>query len=1188
MEETNQNTMDIVESGLDEMKPSKYGSNPFEVFTNEKSKDILYSDLSMADNLQTAFRDDSFIYQGGQLIYNKMEDNSVVKDENFTTDIKSEIVKNSGLKKDLQETVINRAKNEEHLLELLTEAKEHERRLDALDETTLGGFFYRGAAITSDLIPLLAAAPVTIGGRIALASSPVRRFLTGATYDGLVELSKREMSERDRTTLELVVAPLLGGAANAAFGKGYSVPKELKERATDMIRMNTNMSKEDVKELDSLLKNEKVEEANALVKAKMKQGREEVVASEDLIAMVDLKNKTLGMTESAYNKLRGDLSFLLEHSNSESMAKLARHYFEDPLLKNNTKDVLYGSRTAVELKETLLGDAQREFNALAKDWRQAFVESGQKKDFGTNVNGLLETFSEGRESLYHYAGKLHLLRSNNIRNMRRDDLALKWITDELETNMKFTRATAEEMGKKMMKATENVAMKHHDTLTQFGAIKFADGSIKQDKFYATNVYRKGSFEELIAQGFKSQDISDYMTRSYINGLIKNAREAGNNVRAAKLKELTTKINGKNEDFDNLQLAMLRFIKSVTKSSVGARRLRVDKLREDDLDDFIEEAFKDNPDMLELIKNLKEETDEAVKDGFGKEEVVFQKRRKAFDRSYVKEYANGEISFDNFLETNLDAIYTQYAKKMSGRVSLEQTKGKTAYTPDGNEIKEFKLNTEEEIEAFFKKAQAEINNKNISPNKKESEIERIRHTLLQMMGEPTIDKPDSMTHQVVDILNNMTVGLKLGAGALPMIAEYTNMAMKFGVREFLSNFQVGKDIQKIMTTGKVDDNLAKEMYEFLEIGKELGEGFAGIRQEANMNPFSTANIATGNTYNTPMENALNTAHKFSMKFASATLLMSGMKPLHTFGQAAFGATIVNQFFKRNIGVTKDLDKFFKKEMNMSDEMFDRVLSQFRKHGKVDTINNKAKVNKANFAKWDDEEAYFAFRHGTKRVLDTYMQRGHLGDEFGATVGGRLLSDTFYGRMFLNLKNYMIVSYTKQLGRMAYDMDRKQQLTMAAQTVAVTSLVYAQAIVNNLGNEEKTKEALEIGNVAKNVLNKLSFGSYMPMSYGFGEAMLTGSSGYSNTLPVWFQNQFPQFATIKDIAGIARTPYNLATGNFAKVGKDAVALIPNHPAVQPFRNKAKTAFEDSIRLDRNAELREKASEERYEDLKEQLGY
>lgn len=1181
------------DSGLNSLISESIKKNPFKITADKTPEELEYSDISMLDKLQTAFRDDSFIYQGGSAIYRKQFDKSFEFDESFNEQRKNDLLKDIPLRDDLKNNILDRAKNEEHFRTLVDDSLKFQRELEALDKSTWNGFFYRGTALTTDLLPILASAPVSIGGRIVLSSSPIRRFATGAVYDGAIELAKRELGERDRTAMELVTAPLLGGLANSMFGARFAVPKELKESTEQMIRLNTNMSKKDVEKVNQLIKEEKIDEANAVFKQKLKDNKIEEAKADNLFDMVLSNNKVQNMSSGAYNKLRGDLTFMLQHSQSPTMSRFAKEYFEDPMLRTskngdettgNTLDKLYGSRTAIEIRDALTTAYQEEFNEINKNWYKAFVETGEKKNKGEIINGLFETFSDSRELLYHYAGKLHLKRSNNIDGFKDKTKALKWISDELVENLNFKRDTAENLGKSMMDATEKIAEKQHDILNLFGAKKFQDGTIPKDKLYATNIYRKGAMDDLRYKGLSDEQIGDYLARSYVNGLMDNAGKAGDLSRISKLRnKFELKINSKNEDFDKLKYAMLGFIKSSTGDNVGAvRNLRNQKvLKEEVLDDLLSANFKDNQEVLDLL------FPQGRTEVKGSEQVIFQKHRKAFDRAYTRTYTTKDgrearITFDELLETNLDSIYTQYSKKMSGRTSLERTTGKVAFNEDGNPIKkEFDLETEEQVENMFLKIQEEINSQSIPQHKKASEIARVRHTFLQMMGEPTIENPFAQTHQLVDIMNNMTIGLKLGAGALPMIAEYTNIVMRFGAKEFLQNADVGKDIQKILTTGKVPKGLAQDMYNLLSIGRELGEGHFSIRQEANMSPFSTANILKDKT-GTTVDNFLNTAHNFSSKFASATLLLSGMKPLHAFGQAVFGSTIVNRF------LAKKVDKQLLREMNISKDMAKRISKQFEKHSTRKTLGDgTTQVKEMNANNWDDTEAFITFRHGIKRVVDTYMQRGHLGDELGVTLGSQLLSDTWYGRMFLNLKNYMIVSYTKQLGRTVHNFDKKQSLTMATQIAMVSNLVYAQAVMNNIGNKEKMEKALEPEEFGLNVLKKTSFASYVPEVFGFGEVLSSGSSGYSNTLPVWVLNQFPQMATLKDLTGIFRVPYNIASGKYDAIGKDAVNLTVNHPIIQPARNYAKTIFEKQRKERVNLERQKENQEKKLDDFREKFG-
>ena len=211
-----------------------------------------------------------------------------------------------------------------------------------------------------------------------------------------------------------------------------------------------------------------------------------------------------------------------------------------------------------------------------------------------------------------------------------------------------------------------------------------------------------------------------------------------------------------------------------------------------------------------------------------------------------------------------------------------------------------------------------------------------------------------------------------------------------------------------------------------------------------------------------------------------------------------------------------------------------------------------IKRPNFKDWDDDEAYRAFRSGITRVLDTYIQKGMATDEPGITIGGKLLQDTFYGRLALNLKNYMLTSYTKQLGRMLFNYNDRTKWIALSQAVSVMGMVTMQNLALYSGDKEKLEKSFEPERFTSNVIKKLSFSSFLPDLYDAGRVLATGSDSNNHSMSMFLRSQIAPLTVMDDLANVLSVPYKLAMGDLYGVGKGITRATPNILPVSMIEN------------------------------------
>ena len=137
----------------------------------------------------------------------------------------------------------------------------------------------------------------------------------------------------------------------------------------------------------------------------------------------------------------------------------------------------------------------------------------------------------------------------------------------------------------------------------------------------------------------------------------------------------------------------------------------------------------------------------------------------------------------------------------------------------------------------------------------------------------------------------------------------------------------------------------------------------------------------------------------------------------------------------------------------------------------------KVQKLNLEQWDPEIADI-FISGIKRMTNTVVQRSTLGDKVGILVGDKLVQNTVFGKLALEMKGYVINSWSKQLGRALTRRDL-YSLGMLTTQMTLGSLAYMAQIYTNYPHDAKKRaELLQPEKIAKATFARSSMASWMP--------------------------------------------------------------------------------------------------------------
>ena len=521
-------------------------------------------------------------------------------------------------------------------------------------------------------------------------------------------------------------------------------------------------------------------------------------------------------------------------------------------------------------------------------------------------------------------------------------------------------------------------------MLEWNSKKFANGSIQKDDTYMPHQWRKGFMDDMIANGHTREEIQNFYYDSFIKGLAEDSHMH------KALKDGTKELSARQVE-KKLRLSINNFLSKQNKVQI---------------------ASKDIANMRISLSNELTENFDEYETLFGKElkrEAGANTRsRMHFDRSHTTKTKNGgDLTFADGLVHNVEALYTNYAMKNGGRTALQDilvadvipsiAKKNRILAKEDNGVKPeydgITLDTDEGLDILYKHIQDELNaNPKLTENQVKKELARAKQVIKKFAGEPTVANPTSKAHQVVNIVNNLTHFLYLGMAGAATGTEFAAMSAKFGTEEMISNMKYhGKNIDQYIREGKVDDELAKELYQFNNTLEELAEGFNSVRNDMDFNSLTTGMTSRRN-YKKTWADRLNQAENFSMKLSAATMMASGMKPISAALRASMGSMVFNQLIEHSLNPTAKTIRTLQKEMNLSDEQIEAIVDQIKLHST--TVDGLDRVTKT--FDLEDSKFYTAVHKPNKKKIDLEQKlkdhyKGKKGAKNKRELISRLLSD-----------------------------------------------------------------------------------------------------------------------------------------------------------------------------------------------------
>lgn len=407
-------------------------------------------------------------------------------------------------------------------------------------------------------------------------------------------------------------------------------------------------------------------------------------------------------------------------------------------------------------------------------------------------------------------------------------------------------------------------------------------------------------------------------------------------------------------------------------------------------------------------------------------------------------------------------------------------------------KELTLGTEAERLEIKNRISREMTEKGVDTKKAKAELVRFDEIVDDYLGKPTSTDPFGTLTQMQRIASNLNIARLLGQTGITMSAELGGLMFRAGVRNFME-FSSMKSLMKQLKTGKIDDKLAQEIQTHIGLGTALTRD---INPNAYDHEFDLQGLGQVGIRDRILDSIENT----SAKLADATLMIGGVKPLTANGEIIISKTVINEIVNIAGKGKKTLTKTDIKNLNeygIDEVMAQRIHSQIKEHGSFSKKkwSNGHKVQELGYENWTDAEAQKFLTNSVRRISNNIIQKSLLGDKVGNVVGEKLFKNNLFGKLFLELKDYVITSYVAQLGRTLTRRDAHMFGMFMAQASALTVATVGQNYMNNAYNEEKLKESMKPENILKRVVSLMPPSAYIPTAVDMASNVFTGERFFS---------------------------------------------------------------------------------------------
>ena len=443
-----------------------------------------------------------------------------------------------------------------------------------------------------------------------------------------------------------------------------------------------------------------------------------------------------------------------------------------------------------------------------------------------------------------------------------------------------------------------------------------------------------------------------------------------------------------------------------------------------------------------------------------------KRRLKIDVDAELALPDGKIlRVKELMNRDAEQVYDTYAQQLSGRIALA----------------EIGIKSEDDFIQLKRNINAEAKEKGLEAEaKKHIETFEILHDLLlgrNPSSAPLNAKAGSKTARAARLIADYNFIRLMNQVGFPQIAELGNIITIGGIRGLIQVVPEFGSLIKRAKDGTLEDQVARDIVNFLGVGNERA-----INQAFNRFDPVENYVAQNTTF---FDKSIEKAISFIQPIKRLTADVSGMAPITLMLERAAARTAMQNITDAAFKSTKISAKRLA-GLGLDEDMAERVYEKIRKHAvtvKSPFFRNQ-KLRQTNMEEWDKNpdgtfdakgaETRDAFTVAVVRMTRRSIQQNDLGNL------NKYMTGTM-GKLIVQFRTFMIVSYTKQTLHGLAARDLRAAGAFAAVTLFAGASYTAQQYINSLGRddrEEFLKERLDIAEIGKAAFQRSSYASLIP--------------------------------------------------------------------------------------------------------------
>ena len=444
-----------------------------------------------------------------------------------------------------------------------------------------------------------------------------------------------------------------------------------------------------------------------------------------------------------------------------------------------------------------------------------------------------------------------------------------------------------------------------------------------------------------------------------------------------------------------------------------------------------------------------------------------KRRLKIDVDAELALPDGNIlRVKDLMDRDAERVYDTYAQQLTGRIALA----------------EVGIKSEDDFRKVISGIKAEGKEKGLE-KEAAAQIQNAEILFDLLLGRnpssaPFNAKAGSKTARVARLVADYNFIRLMNQVGFPQVAELGNIISIGGVRALMQAIPEFRSVIKRAKNGELEDQVAKDIVNFLGVGNERA-----INQAFNRFDPVENYVAQGSTF---FDKAVEGSIAFMQPLKRVTADISGMAPITLMLERVAAKTAMQNITDAAFKSTKISAKRLA-GLGLNEDMSERVFNQIKEHAvtmKSPFFRNQ-KLRQTNMEEWADIEARDAFTVAVVRMTRRSIQQNDLGNL------NKYMTGTM-GKLILQFRTFMLVSYAKQTLHAMTARDLQAVGAFAATTLFAGASYTAQTYINSLGRDDRDKflsERLNPVEIGKAAFQRSSYASLVPAVIDTGALFYT---------------------------------------------------------------------------------------------------